>query len=263
MKQLSGKVAVVTGASKGMGRHFVGALIDAGMRVACLARQSPELDSLRTEFGEAVLLLPCDIAVSDAVTVAIDEAADHFGGIDVLVNNAAIFHPFAFEKGGDAIIRQHVDVNVLGVAWAIRAAIPHLRTTRGQIVSISSESVRMPFPMLALYAATKAALETLSEGLREELRSEGIRVSILRSGSVSGSSGGESWSDETRQAFFKKIVETGHASMSGAPVTPQSMAQALVAILALPLDVSVDLIELRAGQAGMPEGAIVQEGTNP
>ncbi|MEP7351559.1 MAG: hypothetical protein ABI668_16670, partial [Sphingorhabdus sp.] len=67
----------------------------------------------------------------------------------------------------------------------------------------------------------------------------------------------ESWSDETKQAFFKKIVETGHASMSGAPVTPQSMAQALVAILALPLDVSVDLIELRAGQSGMPEGAIV------
>lgn len=256
LELLAGRIAVVTGASKGMGRHFVSALVTAKMRVACLARQSEELETLCAEFGDNVLLLPCDVASSGEVTAAIDRAAAHFGRVDVLVNNAAIYHPFAFEKGSDAIIRQHVEVNVLGLAWAIRAAIPHLRETHGQIVSISSESVRMPFPMLALYAATKAAIETLSEGLREELRSDGIRVSILRSGSVSGGSGGASWSDETKQAFFAKIVQTGHAAMSGAPATPESMAQALVAILALPRDVSVDLIELRAGQAGMPEGAI-------
>jgi len=154
------------------------------------------------------------------------------------------------------MIRQHLDINVLGVAWAIRAAVPHLRKTKGQIVSISSESVRMPFPMLALYAASKAAVETLSEGLREELRSDGIRVSVLRSGSVSGGSGGESWSDETKHRFYSKIVETGHAAMSGSPATPQSMASALLAMVSLPRDVSVDLIELRAAQAGLPEGAI-------
>jgi NADP-dependent 3-hydroxy acid dehydrogenase YdfG len=255
MNQLAGKVAIVTGGSKGMGRHFVGALVEAGMQVACLARQSPELESLAAEFAENVLILPCDITESANVTAAIAKAAAHFGRIDVLVNNAAIYHPFAFDEASDAIIRQHIDVNVLGLAWATRAAIPHLRQSHGQIVNISSESVRMPFPMLALYAATKAAVETLSEGLREELRSDGVRVSVLRSGSVSGGSGGESWSDETKQKFFEKIVQTGHAAMSGAPATPQSMAQALVAILALPRDVSVDLIELRAAQVGMPEGA--------
>lgn len=263
MEQLTGKVAIVTGASKGMGRHFVAALIDAEVRVACLARQSPELDSLATEFGASVLVLPCDITQSTDVTTAIGHAAAHFGRIDVLVNNAAIYHPFAFEEGTDAIIRQHIDVNVLGLAWAIRAAIPHLRATQGQIVSISSESVRMPFPMLALYAATKAALETLCEGLREELRSDGIRISILRSGSVSGGSGGAAWSEEAKQKFFQKIVQTGHAAMSGAPATPQSMAQALVSILALPRDVSVDLIELRAAQEGVPEGARQVAGTAP
>jgi NADP-dependent 3-hydroxy acid dehydrogenase YdfG len=202
-----------------------------------------------------VLVIACDITDPTAVTSAIDQAAAHFGGIDVLINNAAIYHPFAFDEGSDALIRQHVEVNVLGLAWAIRAAIPYLRTTQGQIVSISSESVRMPFPMLALYAATKAAVEALSEGLRDELRSDGIRVSVLRSGSVSGGSGSDSWSDATRQKFMQKIVETGHAAMSGTPATPQSMAEALVAILALPRDVSVDLIELRAAQSGMPDGA--------
>jgi NAD(P)-dependent dehydrogenase (short-subunit alcohol dehydrogenase family) len=255
MGQLAGKVAIITGASKGMGRHFVAALVGAGARVACLARPSPELDSLASEHGDQVLTVACDVTDSAAVTAAVAMVAEHFGRIDVLVNNAAIYHAFAFESGSDAIIRQHVEVNVLGVAWPIRAAIPHLRRTRGQIVSISSESVAMPFPMLALYAATKAAVETLSEGLRAELRSDGIRVSVLRSGSVSGGSGGQAWSEETRQAFFRKIVETGHASMSGAPATPESMASALVAILSLPPDVSVDLIELRAAQAGLPEGA--------
>lgn len=255
MEQLAGKVAVVSGASKGMGRHFVAALVEAGMQVAALARPSAQLDTLALEYGDRVLAIGCDVSSSAAVDAAIAQTAQHFGRIDVLVNNAAIFHPFAFGEGSDEIIRSHVDVNVLGVAWLIRAAIPNLKATRGQIVSISSESVNLPFPMLALYAATKAAIETLSDGLRDELRSDGIRVCVLRSGSVSGGSGGEGWSDETKQAFFRKIVATGHAAMSGSPATPQSMAKALVAAISLPRDISVDLIEVRAAQEGVPEGA--------
>lgn len=255
MHELAGKIAVVTGASKGLGRHFVSALVDAGMKVACLARASAELDALAAELGDAVLTIPCDVASSKQASAAIAAAAAHFGRIDVVVNNAAIYHPFAFDTGSDEIIRAHIDVNVLGVAWIIRAAIPHLRATQGQIFTISSESVRLPFPMLALYAATKAAVETLSEGLREELRSDGIRVGILRSGSVSGGAGGASWSDETKAAFYTKILSTGHAAMSGSPATPESMARALVAALALPRDISVDLIEVRAAQEGLPEGA--------
>tara|TARA_R110002020_G_scaffold77613_4_gene195878 strand:- start:7465 stop:8256 length:792 start_codon:yes stop_codon:yes gene_type:complete len=255
MNSLAGKVALVSGASKGMGRHFVAAMVKAGMRVACLARPSDELTSLAEEHGEAVLVLPCDVAVPAAVDAAVSHAVAHFGRLDILVANAAIFHPFAFEEGSDDLIRNHVDVNILGVAWLIRASIPHLRETRGQIIAISSESVRMPFPMLALYAATKAAVETLCNGLREELRSANIRVTILRSGSVRGSSGGDAWSEETKAAFFKKIVETGHASMSGDAAMPESMAEALLATIGLPADIGVDLIEVRAARAGMPEGA--------
>lgn len=238
-----------------MGRHFVGALIREGMQVACLARPSVELAGLESEFGDAVAAIACDIADPDAVISATDTAIARFGRLDVLVNNAAIFHPFQFEHASDEIIRRHIDVNVLGLSWAIRAAIPHLRKSGGQIVNISSESVRMPFPMLSLYAASKAAVEVLSEGLSAELRSDGIRVCVLRSGSVSGGSGSNDWSDETKQAFFTKIVETGHASMSGLPATPESMAEALVNVLSLPRDISVKLIEVGAAAQGMPEGA--------
>lgn len=255
MDGLAGKVAVVTGASKGMGRHFVAALVGAGMRVACLARPSDEFDTLTQEFGDAVLALPCDVSSSEAVDAAIGHTAEHFGRIDTVIANAAIFHPFAFEEGSDEIIRSHIDINILGVAWLIRAALPHLRETKGQIVAISSESVRMPFPMLALYAATKAAVETLCNGLRDELRSEDIRVTILRSGSVKGGSGGTSWSQDTIAAFYKKIVETGHAAMSGESASPESMAAALLATIALPADIGVDLIEVRAAQVGVPDGA--------
>ena len=255
MQDLPGKVALVTGASKGMGRHFVAALVDAGMKVACLARASAELETLATELGDVVLAIPCDVASSTEVNAAVARAAAHFGRIDVVVNNAAIFHPFAFDEGSDEIIRAHIDVNILGVAWTIRAAIPHLRATRGQIVSISSESVRLPFPMLALYAATKAVVETLSEGLRAELRSDGIRVGVLRSGSVAGGSGGVAWSKASTDAFYRKIVATGHAAMSGSPASPESMARALVATLSLPRDISIDLIEVRAADEGVPDGA--------
>lgn len=255
MERLAGKAAIVTGASKGMGRHFVAALVENGMRVACLARPSDELASLADDFGEAVLALPCDVTVPEAVDRAVARAVEAFGHLDVVIANAAVYHPFAFEQGSDDMIRNHVDINVLGVAWLIRASIPHLRATGGQIVAISSESVRMPFPMLALYAATKAAVETLCNGLRDELRSDDIRVTILRSGSVKGGSGGKAWSQETVAAFYKKIVETGHAAMSGDSATPESMAEALLAVIGLPADIGVDLIEVRAAQEGAPEGA--------
>lgn len=255
MEDLTGKVAIVTGASKGMGRHFVHRLVSKGVKVAAFARASAELDSLGRELGGDVLTIACDVTDSASVTEAVDRAAAHFERIDILVNNAAIYIPFPFEKGSDAVMRSHVDVNILGLAWATRAAIPHLRKTQGQIVNISSESVRLPFPMLALYAGTKAAVETMSAGLRDELRSDGIRVGVLRSGNVSGGSGGQSWSEEATKQFYAKIVETGHAAMTGQPATPESMAEALAAMLALPRDVSIDLVELRAAQAGMPEGA--------
>ncbi|MBB3776931.1 NADP-dependent 3-hydroxy acid dehydrogenase YdfG [Erythromicrobium ramosum] len=255
MAQLREKVAVITGASRGMGRHFVAAMVEEGMKIACLARTSPELDSLQVEFGDAVAAFACDITRPAEVTAAIDGAVAQFGRLDILVNNAAIYHPFLFEQGTDEIIRRHIDVNILGLSWATRAAIPHLRESRGQIVNISSESVRMPFPMLALYAASKAAVEVLSEGLRAELRADGIRVSVLRSGSVAGGSGGDDWTEATKQAFYTKIVATGHAAMSGLPATPQSMAKTLISALGLPSDISVSLLEVGAAEPGLPDGA--------
>ncbi len=255
MGLLDGKVAIVTGGSKGMGRHFVQALVDEGAKVGCLARQSAELDNVQLALGDAVLAVPCDVSSSADVDAAVAAIVTKFGRLDIIVNNAGIFHPFLIETATDAQVRQHIGLNIEGVMWLSRAAIPHLRKTQGQIVSITSESVRHPFPMLSVYAATKAAVETFSEALRDEIRSDNIRVSVLRSGSVAGGSGSAGWPAGAAEAFYKKIVETGHAHMAGEAASPESMAKALLSIVTLPPDVSADLIEVRSARVGVPEGA--------
>ncbi len=243
---MQGKRGIVTGASRGMGRHFVDALVARGARVACLARPSAELEALAAEHGEAVVAIARDVADPSNVTAAVDRAAAALGGLDFLVNNAAIFHPFKLEDARDDQIQQHLAVNIAGPAYAMRAAIPHLRVSKGQIISISSESVRMTSPFLSIYAATKAALETLSTAMRDELREDGIRVTILHSGFVEGGSGSREWDPAVTQAFFQTITRTGHAAFAGQAARPQSMAEALVSVLALPQDINIDLIEVRA-----------------
>ena len=250
--KLAGRVGIVTGASRGMGRHFVAALVEAGAIVGCLARPSDELEALQTEYGERVVILPCDITDPTVVTAHVTAVVDRFGALNFLVNNAAIFHPFRLENATDSQVEQHVAINLLGPAWCMRAAIPHLRQSKGHLVSISSESVRMPYPFLSLYAATKAGLETLTAAMREELREDGIRVTTLRSGAVAGGTGARDWDPAARDAFFATITLTGHGAFAGTPADPASMAQALVEILALPADINVDLVEIRAAASGHP-----------
>lgn len=246
---LEGRKVIVTGASRGMGRQFVASLVARGARVACLARPSEELHSLNREFGDSVLTVACDVGDPASVQSAVNTSAAALGGVDALINNAAIFHPFKLEDARDDQIVSHLAINLAGPAYCMRAAIPHLRASKGQIISISSESVRMPFPYLSIYAATKAGVETLSAAMRDELREDGIRVTVLRSGSVEGGTGGKDWDPDVTQAFYQTITRTGHAAFTGKAASPQSMAEALVSVLSLPADINIDLIEVRAAAA--------------
>lgn len=243
---LQGKVAIVTGGSKGMGRRFVDSLVEGGAKVAIFARASAEADALVEKHGDVVAAFDCDVSNAAAVARSIEGTIERFGRLDILVNNAAIFHPFLLEEARDQQIESHVAINLLGPIWCIRAAIPHLRETGGQIVNVSSESVRMPFPFLTVYAATKAALEVLTQGLRDELRESGIRLSVLRAGSVAGSTGGAQWDPEVVPRFFETIKRTGHAAFTGHSVEPETMAKTLIAMLTVPDDVCLDLVEARA-----------------
>lgn len=247
---LAGRVAVVTGASRGLGRVLAQALSAAGALTAPLARPSDALDRM-AHSDPGLLALPCDVTDPAQVEAAFARVAERLGPPDILVNNAAVCQLHRIEEASEADVVREVSTNLLGPLWCARAAIPHMRRAgRGDIVNISSESVRLPFPYLSLYAATKAGLETLSEGLRNELRGEAIRVTVLRSGNVAGGELARHWTIERQAAFFAAIQASGRAAFAGAAMAPQAVARALLAALLLPQDAGADLIEVRAaGQA--------------
>ena len=243
---LTGRVAVVTGASRGLGRVFAQALASAGAKVAGLARASEALDAFGAQHRDA-LTLACDVRNPADVGRAFAAVAEQLGPPDILVNNAALCLLHRVEEMTDADAEREVATNLLGPLWCARAAIPHMKAAgRGDIVNISSESVRLPFPFLTLYAATKAGLESLSEGLRSELREERIRVTVLRSGHVAGGEIARNWPEARRASFVETIQRSGHAAFAGQAISPETTAQALINVLALPREANVDLIEVRA-----------------
>lgn len=243
---LHGRVALVTGASKGLGRCLARELVASGARVALLARSSDDLERLGTELGNDGIALPCDVRCSSHIASAIERAATHFGRLDILVNNAASCSVSSIENAGDEMIAAEIETNLMAPIWAIRAAVPHLRASgQGHIVNVSSEIVRHPSKFLSIYAASKAGLEALSAAVEAELRHDNVRVTVFRVGRMSGSSLQKNWSAEVKQAFAQAATQGGLDSAAGDPMNPETAARALVNVLKLPRDARVDLIEVR------------------
>jgi meso-butanediol dehydrogenase / (S,S)-butanediol dehydrogenase / diacetyl reductase len=243
---LDGKVAVVTGASGGLGRRLCEAMVSAGMRVAMLSRNEPALRDLAVALGSSAEAHPADISDSKAVRKAFDAVKARHGGLDVLVNNAALGHLQPIEEAEDDLLQAEVGTNLLGPIYCMREAIPLMRARGGgDIVNVTSESVRAPYPFLTVYAATKSALETLSTGMRTELRGQGIRVSIFRSGRLAESGFKRTWSEE-RLARYRELVQSlGFYANSGEAIAPALAAESIMMLLKLPRNANVDLIEMR------------------
>jgi NAD(P)-dependent dehydrogenase (short-subunit alcohol dehydrogenase family) len=244
---LAGKVGVVTGGSKGIGRAVAGALVGAGAAVALLARPSAALIEAAEMLGPSALAVPCDMADSDQIDCAFAEVAKELGRIDMLIANAAICTLLKIEGADPKLIDREIATNLAGPIHSTRAALPHLRAVGGgDIVYVSSDSVRMPPPYLGVYAATKAGLETFAVAMRAELRAMGTRVTTLRSGYVaSGGNLGADWDPATRDAFFAEMRSGGHTDFVGSPISPETMAQVLLTIVTAPRDVNLDLVEAR------------------
>jgi len=244
MSALQTRRVAITGASRGLGRQMARDLIDAGARVALLARESDDLRQAAAALGERAVAAPADVASLASMEAAIAHAAEAMGGLDALVNNAALYHPLRIDKSEPELIERHVATNVLGAMWGVRAALPHLRAAGGgDIVNVSSVAVRNPRKFLGIYGATKAALETFSNGLRTELKGEPIRVSVLRIGSMAGGTGGGGWDPEVRADFLAAMQASG--GPTGVPMSPAGLSQILLSLLSLPRDVNVDLVDAR------------------
>jgi 3-oxoacyl-[acyl-carrier protein] reductase len=190
MSLLTGKVALVTGGSRGIGLATARSLLEHGARVAISATSESHLHAasrdLQSVAGEdAVLPLQADVRSSEAVDKAVNDTVARFGGLDILINNAGIG---LFSSVADMSLEQWhavLDTNLTGVFHCCRAALPHLRARgAGWIINVSSLASTNPFAQAAAYCASKAALNAFSEALMQEVRQDGIRVAYVMPGSV-------------------------------------------------------------------------------
>lgn len=245
---LEDKVVVVTGAGQGLGRATALALAEAGARVALLGRTLSKVEAVAQEMKGRGLAIACEIQDPNSVRAAFARIKQEWGGVDVLVNNAASYTIFRIEAATDQQIQDSINSNLLGPINCIREAIPSMRERgTGDIINLSTESVNHPIPFLTLYAATKGGLEVLSRGLRDELRADKIRVTTLRMGSIADPNKSTDQFDAAVAAEFREeFVASGRARYVGSGQSLATITNALLGIITLPRDANADLVELRA-----------------
>jgi 3-oxoacyl-[acyl-carrier protein] reductase len=188
LRELSGRAAVVTGAGSGIGRAIAVRLGAEPMRVGLIARTESALEQTAAavrEVGGDALALPCDLRDSAAAAAAIDRAATAFGGLDTLINNAAVGAFWSLDSMDIERFDDVVSTNLRGAFACIVAALPHLRNAgSGRIINIASRAAQEGYPYMTAYSASKAGLVGLSEAVDSELEDENIRCHTLVVGSV-------------------------------------------------------------------------------
>ena len=245
MAKLDGKVAVITGASSGIGEATAEALAAEGVTVVVAARREDRLDDLVGRIngnGGEALAIACDVTDEEQAHDLIQRAKDEFGRVDVLVNNAGVMQLSRVEKGLSEEWRRMFDVNVLGLLYATEAAIEVMKEQgSGHLVNISSLAGRSSRAMLGVYSGTKFAVNAISEALRQELQEDSIRVTMVEPGAVETELP-EHISDEEAQEAISGLV--GELE----PLQPEDIAAAITYVIAQPARVSVNEILIRPTQ---------------
>lgn len=198
---LNGKVAIVTGGSKGIGRGIAEALVRKGINVVISARKRNEIDEAVQELNTlregSTTGIVADVCNYAQVQALFERAVSLFGGVDILVNNAGIGVFGLVEEMAVEDFRAVIETNVFGVFHCCRLAIPLMRARGGgYIINISSLAGVNAHPKMAAYNASKFGLNGFSEALMQEVRHDGIKVSYIMPGSVNTEFGGDSPSDE-------------------------------------------------------------------
>ncbi len=185
--ELAGKVALVTGGSRGIGKAIALALAAEGCRVAIAARSRDALEATAAEvatLGAEALAIQADVTVLADVERMVEEAASRWGRLDVLVNNLGPGRGSAFLETSDADWQAVIEVNFLSAVRATRLAVPHLRRQGGGAVIMLSSIYGREAGGLIAYNVTKAALISLAKGLARELAADNIRVNSVAPGSI-------------------------------------------------------------------------------
>lgn len=185
---IEGKIVVITGASSGLGEATSRLLSAEGASVVLGARRVDRLQSLADELtrgGRKALAIATDVVHRDQVQKLIDTAAQTYGRIDVLINNAGLMPQALLERLKVDEWEQMIDVNIKGVLYGIAAALPYMKQQKsGHFINVSSVAGHKVGPGFAVYAATKWGVRALSEGLRQEVKPYNIRTTVISPGAV-------------------------------------------------------------------------------
>ncbi len=234
--RLRGRLALVTGATRGIGLATSRALATEGARVAMLARSADVLRARASEIGANATAFPCDITDARALERTLAAVRDALGEPSVLVNNAGIFEPRPVEAISPEEFSRAVNVNLVAAFALVHAVLPTMRAAgAGHLVTIGSVADRTAFPGNGAYAASKFGLRALHEVLRTELRGSGVRASLVSPGPT--------------DTPIWDAVERGPSSPRSFPrrsemMPADSVAQAVVYVLTQPAEVNIDELRL-------------------
>ncbi|HVG32989.1 MAG TPA: SDR family NAD(P)-dependent oxidoreductase [Pyrinomonadaceae bacterium] len=219
---LRGKVVIITGGSRGLGLVLAREFASEGARIAICARNVEELGRARvdlTESGARVLAVQCDVRERSQVKEMVDVVRDHYGRVDVLVNNAGVIQVGPIEVMTVEDYEEAMNTHFWGPLYATLAVLPEMRKRRdGRIVNITSIGGKISVPHLVPYSASKFALVGLSEGLRAELQKDGISVTTVCPGLMRTGS--------PRNAYFKGQHRAEYAWFSISDALPVTAMQA-------------------------------------
>lgn len=174
------KTILITGASRGFGKLWAEAFLERGDKVAATARNLSALDDLVQKYGENILPVQLDVTNHTAVNDAVNQVAEHFGSIDILINNAGYGLFGTVEETTEERARAQMETNFFGLLWVTQAVLPVMRKQKsGHVIQVSSFLGIATLPMLGLYNASKFAVEGLSETIAGEVAHLGIKFTLI------------------------------------------------------------------------------------
>jgi len=238
---IEGKVVVITGASSGLGEAAARLLSAQGATVVLGARRSDRLQSLADELsgsGGKALAVATDVTHRNQVKRLVDTAAQKFGCVDVMINNAGIMPRAPLERLTIDDWDRTIDVNIKGVLYGIAAALPHMKKQKsGHMIFVSSVAGHKIGPDFAVYAATKHAVRALAEGFRQEVKPYNIRTTIISPGAVA-----TELPDSVTEPDIAEKIRTYYDEIA---IPAESFAQAVIFAMSQPEEVDVNEILFR------------------
>lgn len=181
---LTGKRVLITGAARGIGAAVAKRLYEKGAVVSLVGLEVDELKKVAEELGSNAIYFEADVSDKAAMDAAVDKTASVFGGLDVVIANAGIYHVSPLTGDSSEGVERTLNVNLFGVLNTLNATLPYIKRSKGYVMTVASMAALTHGPLMGAYAASKAAVEALTDSLRIELAGEGVDVGCAYFGAI-------------------------------------------------------------------------------